>query len=322
MLTYIALKEKPKEFLAATSLHVVEFEQLLPKFREQLASLYSSDLTKKGRPRQRQMGAGPKEKLSTVEDKLLFILIYQKTYPLQTMHGLQFEMSQPRTNYWIHRLLPIVKKVLGDLKMVPERDPKKVANDSLTNEVAPDLLIDGTERRRQRPKDAKKQEEYYSGKKKAHMDKNILLANAHTRKVVYLSPTENGKKHDKKIADENNIAYPSGATLGKDTGFQGYEPKGVITFQPKKKPKGKELSAADKWMNKLISGTRVLVENTIAGVKRCRIVKDIFRNTKEGFSDLAMEVACALHNFRTDCRHPVAVVVAPLRQLSAQAYYG
>jgi hypothetical protein len=40
------------------------------------------------------------------------------------------------------------------------------------NEGAPDLLIDGTERRRQRPKNAKKQEEYYSGKKKAHTDKN------------------------------------------------------------------------------------------------------------------------------------------------------
>jgi len=102
------------------------------------------------------------------------------------------------------------------------------------NESAPDLLIDGTERRRQRPKDAEKQAEHYSGKKKAHTEKNILLANAHTRKVVYLSPTESGKKHDKKIADENKIVYPYGATLGKDTGFQGYEPPGVITFQPKK----------------------------------------------------------------------------------------
>lgn len=57
-------------------------------------------------------------------------------------------------------------------------------------------------------------------------------------------------------------------------------------------------------MNRIISGTRVIVENGIAGVKRCRIVKDVFRNTREGFSDLVMEVACALHNFRVDCRHP------------------
>jgi hypothetical protein len=52
----------------------------------------------------------------------------------------------------------------------------------------------------------------------------------------------------------------------------------------------------------------VLVENTIAGVKRCHIAKDVFRNTNVGFSDLAMEIACALHNLRMDCRHPIAPI--------------
>jgi hypothetical protein len=65
------------------------------------------------------------------------------------------------------------------------------------------------------------------------------------------------------------------------------------------------LSAADVWLNEIIAGMRVRVENTIAGAKRCRIVKDVFRNTKAGFSDIVMEVACALHNLRMDCRHPV-----------------
>jgi len=51
-------------------------------------------------------------------------------------------------------------------------------------------------------------------------------------------------------------------------------------------------------LNSIISGTIISVENTIAGVKRCRIVKDVFRNTKDGFSDLVIEVACALHNLR------------------------
>jgi hypothetical protein len=52
-----------------------------------------------------------------------------------------------------------------------------------------------------------------------------------------MSSTEAGKKHDKKVADDNTITYPSGTTLGKDTGFQGYEPTGVLTFQPKKNQK-------------------------------------------------------------------------------------
>jgi hypothetical protein len=61
---------------------------------------------------------------------------------------------------------------------------------------------------------------------------------------------------------------------------------------------------ADQWLNSMISTARIVVEHTIAGVKRCRIVKDVFRNTKPGFSDMVMEVACALHNLRVECRHP------------------
>jgi len=239
MITYAELNEKPKEFLAATGLHVNEFEQLLPKFKEKLAATRSPDQTKKGKPRRRRAGAGPKEKLQTTEDKLVFTLVYQKTYPLQTMLGLHFGLSQPRANYWVHSLMPILQEVLAEMGMTPERDPQAVAHNPLVNESAPDLLIDGTERRRQRPKDVQKQAKHYSGKKKAHTDKNILLANIHTQKVVYLSPTECGKKHDKKIADENDISYPCDATLGKDTGFQGYEPEGVLTFQPKKSQKAR-----------------------------------------------------------------------------------
>lgn len=47
-----------------------------------------------------------------------------------------------------------------------------------------------------------------------------------------------------------------------------------------------------------------VVEHTIAGVKRCRIVKDVFRNSKPGFSDMVMEGACVLYNLRVECRHP------------------
>ena len=44
------------------------------------------------------------------------------------------------------------------------------------------------------------------------------------------------------------------------------------------------------------------MEHSLAGVKRSRSVKDVLRNTKETFSDLAMVVACGLHNLRVECR--------------------
>ncbi len=126
-----------------------------------------------------------------------------------------------------------------------------------------------------------------------------------TSKVVYLGPTEAGTKHDKKAADDAAIAYPPNTILDKDTGFQGYEPEGVLTRQPQKKPRGRELNVTEKFFNRLVAGTRIVVENVISGVKRCRIVKDVLRLTKSGISDLVMEIACGLHNLRRTCRHPL-----------------
>jgi hypothetical protein len=63
----------------------------------------------------------------------------------------------------------------------------------------------------------------------------------------------------------------------------------------------------DRFFNGLFSSVRVVVEHVIAGVKRCRIVKDVLRLTKAGISDLVMEIACGLHNLRVSCRHPLPV---------------
>jgi len=192
-----------------------------------------------GKPRQRRAGGGATGTLPQMEDKLLFILVFQKTNPLQTMHGLQFQLSQPQANYWIHHLLPVLQRALAALGVAPERDASRVATSPLALEGAPDVAIDGTERRRQRPTNAAQHQEQYRGKQKTHTDKNILLVHAHTDKVVSLGPTVAGKKHDKQAADEGEIAYPSHATLDKDTGFQGYEPAGVLTRQPKKNPQAR-----------------------------------------------------------------------------------
>lgn len=235
MVIYNDLKEKPREFLAATSLTKEEFEILLPNFQRAYERHYPTNLTSDGRERKRSVGGGATGSLVSFEDRLFFILVYQKTNPLQTMHGLHFGLCQSRTNYWIHRLLPVLQDTLSAIGMKPERDASLVSTHLATAEGGANLAIDGTERRLQRPTDPIKQREKYSGKKKVHTDKNILLVNENTQRVVYLSPTVEGKKHDKKATEEAQIAYPANATLSKDTGFQGYEPEGVLTIQPKKK---------------------------------------------------------------------------------------
>jgi hypothetical protein len=128
-----------------------------------------------------------------------------------------------------------VQQSLAEMGMKPEREGEQVGDLIEASEGGANLSLDATERELQRPVNVTKQKEKYSGKKKTHTDKNLLLVNENTKKVVYLSPTVEGKKHDKKLADESKIRYPKNASLTKDTGFQGYEPEGVLSEQPKKK---------------------------------------------------------------------------------------
>jgi Helix-turn-helix of DDE superfamily endonuclease len=81
----------------------------LPAFQAAYENLYPSERTRAGKLRQRRAGGGAKGVLQRFEDQLLFILVYQKTNPLQTMHALQFDVSQPPANYWLHQLLPVLQ---------------------------------------------------------------------------------------------------------------------------------------------------------------------------------------------------------------------
>ena len=132
----------------------------------------------------------------------------------------------------------------------------------------------------------------------------MIIGEVETRQIVYLSPTVEGKKHDKRLADEVAIRYPDGTILQQDTGFQGYAPEGVITKQPKKKPRGGELSEEEKEMNRILSAVRVMIEHLISGAKRLRIVKEELRLKVENISDDLMEIACGTHNFRDLMRKP------------------
>ena len=93
--------------------------------------------------------------LSLIQDKMFFILVYLKTNPLQELHAIQFEMTQPQANRWIHLLSEILRRVL------------KPWINSLIHilQGCEEVLLDGTERPIQRPLDEDWQSACYSGKK-------------------------------------------------------------------------------------------------------------------------------------------------------------
>src|SRR5947209_18573207 len=175
MMTYSNLRNEPRQFLALTGLTLVEFHQLLTAFTRAYQRLYPPDRTLAGRRRQRFPGGGRTGVLQPPEQKLLLLLVYLKTYPLQALLAELFGLSQPGVNYWLHRLLPVMRGALDDLGVLPERDPRHFSQAQRASGKAPRLIIDATERRRQRPKNSEKQALFYSGRKKKHCDKNVVI---------------------------------------------------------------------------------------------------------------------------------------------------
>lgn len=299
MIRYAELARKPSLFQSFTGLRHEAFQELLVGFED----AYGDDLTireqEKEKSRQRQRGGGRRSQIPEIEDKLVFILVYFRFYPVQVLQGFLFGMSQPQANDWVHRLTPILNAALGYDQHLPARQAKDIET-ILASCPELEFMIDGTERRIRRPKDPEQQKAKYSGKKKGHTIKNNSITEKRTGKIKGLSPTVAGHKHDKKLADEQNLCFPEKSKLWQDTGFQGYAAEHVTIIQPQKKARGGELSLDDKTRNTAISSERITVEHSIGGVKVFRIVHHIFRNLKPTFDDLVMETACGLHNLRLD----------------------
>jgi hypothetical protein len=103
-LRYTDLQTRPTEVLDLTSLTVAEFQQLVPSF-EAAFQAYMTDWRLDGKPRTaRGYTTSQNCPLPTPEARLLCILVYLKTYPLQVVQGRLFGMGQSTAHQWIHVL--------------------------------------------------------------------------------------------------------------------------------------------------------------------------------------------------------------------------
>ena len=145
-----------EEFKALTSLTKVEFEELLTGF----SSVWKDSHQTPGTPLR-----GRPAKLQSCGDKLLFILFYLKNYPLQEVLGFLFGLDQSQANRWIKTLSCVLRETLKRGGYLPAREAQQL-EEELANSPSLDLIVDGTERRRQRPTEPEAQKQFYSGKKK------------------------------------------------------------------------------------------------------------------------------------------------------------
>jgi Helix-turn-helix of DDE superfamily endonuclease len=126
-LRFADLQTRPTEVLDLTSLTVEEFRPLVPDF-EAAFQAHMAHWRLDGRPRTaRRYATYQNCPLPTPEDRLLFILVYLKTYPLQVVQGRLFGMGQSKAHQWIHVLLVVLRASLRTLGDAPTRSVAELA---------------------------------------------------------------------------------------------------------------------------------------------------------------------------------------------------
>jgi len=277
---------------ALTGQSVESINLLLPLFEQALISSKSQN-----KDRKRAIGGGRKGSIPTSIDKLLFILIYLKVYPTFDLFGILTNRSRSKCCESVQALLPILEIALGRSCVLPKRKIKSLSDFYSSFGNIKDIFIDGVERPVQRPKNSSKQKKLYSGKKKTHTRKNILICDEN-KKILLLSPTKSGRRHDKKLLDKGDIVkHISNSTcIWADTGFKGIEQNHANVEIPTKRTKNKPLTVEEKEDNKIISSFRVRVEHAIGGSKRYAACRDIYRNKSVNMDDKFHLLSAGLWN--------------------------
>lgn len=287
------LSKNPRATKALTGLTYEEFTNLVPTFTKCL-----DEIALKQPNRQRKIGGGQKGRLKTYEDKLFFVLFYIKTYPTFDVLGFLTDKGRGRSCEHVHLFSKALQKALGRKIVLPERKINSVEEFIEKFPEIKDIFLDGTERKIQRPKKSKQNKKYYSGKKKTHTRKNIILCDENKR-ILLITPTKAGRRHDKRLVDKEHLIQkiPKHVGVWGDSAFQGIQHLHPNTLVCKKGRKNKPLTHEEKRENKIVSSFRIVVEHAIGGLKRFRAVTDVFRNKIGLLDDLFIEVAGGLWNY-------------------------
>ena len=256
-ISYNKISKHPKVFLRLLGLTKEEFDILVSKVKLQWEKKVINKYKRPGR----------NYKLS-VEQMLMMLLLYYRTYSTQMQIGFMFGIDDSRVCRIIKLLEPLVAKIVA-IKKNRELSYEETAQ-----------LIDVTEQVIERP--SKKQNYYFSGKKRRHTLKTEVRMTSDGR-ITNISKSYKGKSHDFKIHKEAN-PIPIGTRVYADSGYQGINKRTKNARIPIKKSKKKPLSYWQKVYNKIISKRRIKVENMIAEIKNFRILSNRYRNKRRRYN--------------------------------------
>jgi len=244
--------KRPRCFKDLTGLSREEFEGVIEKLR----ASYQDQESKK-------QGIGRPSGFTSLEDKVLCLVMSYRTYVTQTFLGYLFNLHNANVCRMFKKLEPMMAR-----KICIKKDR------TLTQERVKAILADVTEIPTQRPQ--KKQKEKYSGKKKRHTLK-AEIGMAEEGEVIHLSKVYGGRVHDFNIR-KTEKPFPRDAVKIVDSGYQGLQKREQNVWLPFKGTKKNPLTQEQKNHNKALSQLRIKIENKIAEFKVFKILSYPYRN--------------------------------------------
>lgn len=204
--------------------------------------------------------------------KLLMTLLYLRHNTSATVVGQMFGFSADSVE---KNALPEVLAVLKEQFPAARWEAvQRHRNEKWNPDEVDKIIVDSFETPIPRPSVADRQKRVYSGKKKRHTLKTQIITDQKGT-ILDISSGHRGPKADVKIWNETEL--PEELQEKPKLGDKAYLGADKPTQIPKKKPKGGELSEAEKAANKEIAQERIYVEHGIRKVKGYRVTRDEFR---------------------------------------------
>jgi DDE superfamily endonuclease len=321
MSLYRKLARKPKLFLSVTGMNFHQFQALLPQFGQvygELERQRKKRVVRTGTKRQRQIGGGA-QFANPVPDRMLMLLLYYRLYLTQEFMTLLFKAEDKSV---ICRGIQLLRPVFEAVLPVPEqarrrilsladkeqkRRKKRISSVEEFRQAYPELtfIIDGVEQPKRKPKKPEKRKSDYSGKKKRHTLKQVVMGTP-AGIIIDQTPSTGGRPHDFKVFKEDHAARSVcqefkdyRVTMYGDSGFDGMKSLGLpleVRLNEKAR-RNHPLTREQKKLNRLRSSTRIEIEHTFSRRKKYAIASDIYRNRDEDY-DQAMNIVGGLVNLR------------------------
>src|SRR3989338_2194549 len=306
MLTYKKLFDNPGKLLRFTGLTVIQFKTLSERLKPLWEEVENNRLAKEDR--KRNIGAGRKYRLSTIEDRLLLILVFYRTYVVYEFLGWVFNLDPSNICRMIQKLIPLVEEVSDptlrfDIKDILKKR-KKIRSWEEFIKTYPDLIelvIDSTEQKRKRPGNRRKQKNFYSGKKHQHGLKTQIVVDKKGR-IIDVSHTYPARVHDKTvlIKEKTLDKLPEDIKKLLDKGYmkiQKLYPNHTIFIPVKRTRWKRKLTRGEKIRNTKLGRKRVVVEHSLSRLKKYSILSQTYRSADDDYNRHFRNIA-SLCNFR------------------------